>query len=288
MTRLIFVSLLALVSCSAAPSAFATATPRATPTPTLFVTTSAPTASPTRAAAAFRYVAIGASDTVGVGASDPRAGSWPARVAARLPAGTDYLNLGVSGSVASQAARDQVPAAIAARPQLVTIWLAVNDLNASLPASDYAAALRSVVEPLVSGTTARIFVGDVPDLRSVPAYAGTDQAALLARISAYNAAIAAIAATFPETRDGRRPVHRIGAAREHDHRLGGRLSSVGRRLRAHRRSVRRGDRRRGDRPPLERPRRSDRTPGTATVRRALDRATDRGVSSLRVSEDDAW
>jgi acyl-CoA thioesterase I len=198
MTRLIFVSLLALVSCSAAPSAFATATPRATPTPTLFVTTSAPTASPTRAAAAFRYVAIGASDTVGVGASDPRAGSWPARVAARLPAGTDYLNLGVSGSVASQAARDQVPAAIAARPQLVTIWLAVNDLNASLSASDYATALRSLVAPLVSGTTARIFVGDVPDLRSVPAYAGTDQAALLARISAYNAAIAAIAATFPE------------------------------------------------------------------------------------------
>lgn len=197
MTRLIFVSLLALVSCSAAPSANATAAPRATVSPTLFVTTSAPTASPTTAAAAFRYVAIGASDTVGVGASDPRNGSWPARIAERLPPGTDYLNLGVSGSVASQAAREQVPAAITARPQLVTIWLAVNDLNANISASDYAAALRSVVEPLVSGTTARIFVGDVPDLRSVPAYAGTDQAALLARIAAYNAAIAALAATFP-------------------------------------------------------------------------------------------
>jgi len=198
MTRLIFVSLLALVSCTAAPSAVATATPRATPTPTLFVTTSAPTASPSPAAAAFRYVAIGASDTVGVGASDPRTGSWPARIAARLPAGTEYLNLGVSGSLASQAVRQQLPAAIAAAPQLVTICLAVNDLNASITASDYATALRSVVAPLVSGTSARIFVGDVPDLRSVPAYAGTDQTALLARIAAYNAAIAAVAATFPE------------------------------------------------------------------------------------------
>lgn len=197
MTRLIFVSLLALVSCTAAPSVAATATPRPTPSPTLFVTTSAPTASPTPAAAGFRYVAIGASDTVGVGSSDPRNGSWPARIAARLPAGSDYVNLGVSGSVASQAAREQVPAAIAAGPQLVTIWLAVNDLNANLSASDYATALRSVVAPLVSGTTARIFVGDVPDLRSVPAYAGTDQTALLARIAAYNAAIAALAATFP-------------------------------------------------------------------------------------------
>jgi acyl-CoA thioesterase-1 len=187
---------LLVLSCTAAPSTIGSATLRATASPTLFVTTSAPTASPTRDAAAFRYVAIGASDTVGVGASDPRTGSWPARIAARLPAGTDYVNLGVSGSVASQAAREQVPAAIATQPQLVTIWLAVNDLNANLSASEYAAALRSVVAPLVSGTTARIFIGDVPDLRSVPAYAGTDQAALLARIAAYNAAITALAATF--------------------------------------------------------------------------------------------
>jgi acyl-CoA thioesterase I len=73
----------------------------------------------------------------------------------------------------------------------------VNDLNASVSATDYTAALRSLIAPLVSGTAARIFVGDVPDLRSVPTYAGTDQAALLARITAYNAAITALAATFP-------------------------------------------------------------------------------------------
>ena len=196
MARLLFVSVLALVSCTPAPSAVATAIPRPTPSPTLFVTTSAPTAAPSPATSTFRYVAIGASDTVGVGAADPRSGSWPARVAARLPAGTDYVNLGVSGSLASQAAREQLPAALGLRPQIVTIWLAVNDLNASVPASDYAAALRSVVAPLVSATAARIFVGDVPDLRSVPAYAGADQSALLARISAYNAAIAAVGASF--------------------------------------------------------------------------------------------
>ena len=44
------------------------------------------------------------------------------------------------------------------------------------------------------------FAGPVqllPYLRLVPAYAGTDPAALLARITAYNAAIAAVAASFP-------------------------------------------------------------------------------------------
>ena len=186
---------LLLAACSTAPAATRTTPPARTATPTLFITTTAPTPSPT--APAFRYVAIGASDTVGVGASDPRTGSWPARVAARLPAGTDYVNLGVSGSLASQAARDQVPTALGLRPQLVTIWLAVNDLNASLSPTDYGAALRRIIGPLVSLTDARAFIGNVPDLRTVPAYAGTDQAALLARITAYNAAIAAVAASFP-------------------------------------------------------------------------------------------
>ena len=186
---------LLLAACSTAPAATRTTPPARTATPTLFITTTAPTPSPT--APAFRYVAIGASDTVGVGASDPRTGSWPARIAARLPAGTDYVNLGVSGSVASQAATDQVPTAAALRPQLVTIWLAVNDLNANVSPTDYGAALRRVIAPLVSLTDARVFVGNVPDLRLVPAYAGTDPAALLARITAYNATIAAVAASFP-------------------------------------------------------------------------------------------
>jgi acyl-CoA thioesterase I len=187
---------LAMLSCgTAAPAPAArTATPVPTPSPTLFITTSAPTSAPTPAPAAFRYVAIGASDTVGVGASDPASGSWPARVAARLPTGASYVNLGVSGSIASQASREQLPTALTLKPQLVTIWLAVNDLNASVSAADYGTALRSVIEPLVQRTDARIFVGTVPDLRSVPAYAGQDLAGLLARTNAYNAVIAAIAA----------------------------------------------------------------------------------------------
>jgi lysophospholipase L1-like esterase len=40
-------------------------------------------------------------------------------------------------------------------------------------------------------------MGTVPDLRPVPAYAATDKTALLARITAYNTAIAAIAAAYP-------------------------------------------------------------------------------------------
>src|ERR1700704_2541057 len=117
MTRVMLALAISLVSCSSTP-ALTTAPPRLTAATTLFVTTSAPTASPSATTPVFRFVAIGASDAVGVGASDPRTGSWPARVAGRLPAGTDVVNLGVSGSLAAQAGRDQVPSAVAVRPQL--------------------------------------------------------------------------------------------------------------------------------------------------------------------------
>jgi lysophospholipase L1-like esterase len=156
-------------------------------------------ASPTATAASgIRYVAIGASDSVGVGASDPVNGSWPALVAAHLPAGSpQYVNLGVSGSLALQAVSQQLPGAVAQRPSLVSVWLAVNDLNATIEPESFAAALGQVVDGLVEKTSAAIFIGNVPDLRAVPVYAGVDKGRLLAGIQAYNDAIAAIAARAP-------------------------------------------------------------------------------------------
>jgi lysophospholipase L1-like esterase len=142
-----------------------------------------------------RYVAVGASDTVGVGAADPRTGSWPARLAARLPPGSSFTSVGVSGSLAAQAAREQLAAAIATRPTVVSIWLAVNDLAARIAPEQYGRDLRTVVDPLVAATTARIYVGNVPDLRAVPAFSGVDPQVLSATIAAYNDQIARIAAS---------------------------------------------------------------------------------------------
>lgn len=140
-----------------------------------------------------RYVAIGASDTVGIGAIDPDRGSWPSRLARLLPPRAAYLNLGVSGSLTAQAAADQLPRALRERPTIVTVWLAVNDMNGGVAPDAHAAALASIVDPLVTGTGARIFVGNVPDLRAVPAYADTDKEVLSALVGAYNEGIARVA-----------------------------------------------------------------------------------------------
>jgi acyl-CoA thioesterase I len=180
-----------VTACSAAPAAQPSKTPKPTASP------SGPAATAT-ASGGVKYVAIGASDTVGVGASDPAKGSWPALVAARLPAGSPpYTNLGVSGSLALQAVTQQLPGAIAQKPNLVSVWLAVNDLNATIDPASFADSLGQIVDGLVQKTSATIFVGDVPDLRAVPVYAGVDKVRLLAGIRAYNDAIAAIAARSP-------------------------------------------------------------------------------------------
>lgn len=139
-----------------------------------------------------RYVAIGASDTVGVGALDPERGSWPSRLAALLPAGSAYVNVGVSGSLTAQARAEQLPRAIRERPTLVTVWLAVNDMNAAVTPEAHASELASIIDALVAGTAARVFVGNVPDLRAVPAYADADHEVLGALVAAYNDGIARV------------------------------------------------------------------------------------------------
>ena len=142
-------------------------------------------------------MAIGASDSVGVGAADPQTGSWPARVARRLGPGSTYTNLGVSGSLAAVARAQQLPAAISAKPTVVTLWLAVNDLNNGISSTAYRDVLDGILAELVSRTEARIFVGNVPDLTAVPAYRNADLIVVGAQVAAYNRRIAEMVAKYP-------------------------------------------------------------------------------------------
>src|SRR5579859_4813434 len=91
------------------------------------------------------YVAIGASDAVGVGATNPEADGWVPRFAAHLGPNVRTVNLGVSGSTLAQALDEQVGPAIDSQPDVVTVWLAVNDLNARVPLTDYAADLDTLL-----------------------------------------------------------------------------------------------------------------------------------------------
>ena len=135
------------------------------------------------------YVAIGASDAVGVGAKDPETEGWVSRFGAQLGSNVRVVNLGVSGSTLAQALEEQAGPAVDAQPDVVTVWLAVNDLNARVPLEQYATELDALLGEL-DGTHARVLVGNVPDLSGLAVYRGIDPALLEAEVQRWNQVIA--------------------------------------------------------------------------------------------------
>jgi acyl-CoA thioesterase-1 len=135
------------------------------------------------------YVAIGASDTVGVGAADPATQGWVPRFARRLGPQTRVQNLGVSGTVIHAALDEQLPVAVRAQPDVVTVWLAVNDLNAGVQVQQYHSDLEIMLSTLARETHAAVLVANVPDLTLVPKYRDQDTRELHDAIESWNTAI---------------------------------------------------------------------------------------------------
>jgi len=162
---LLLTALFALVACGpasgAAPSAQTSATATAT-TPA-----SAPTTTPTHSIV--NYVALGASDAVGVGATDPNHTAYVPLIISRLPQGSDALNLGISGETLHRALTDELPQAIAAQPTLITVWLVGNDFKDCVSLTQYGADLNTLLTQLQQRTHAKVFVANAPDFSALPA-----------------------------------------------------------------------------------------------------------------------
>jgi acyl-CoA thioesterase I len=137
----------------------------------------------------FVYVAIGASDSYGVGTDEPARESWPAVLARYLPPGTHFVNLGVPGILLHRAIEVELPVALDAHPTLVTVWLAVNDLAAGVPLPQYRHDLGVLLRTLRQATHARVLIANVPDLTLLPAFRA--YRGLGPVVVAWNAAIAA-------------------------------------------------------------------------------------------------
>ncbi|PWT71187.1 MAG: hypothetical protein C5B60_11250, partial [Chloroflexi bacterium] len=148
---------LALTACSAEPGASASSTKsgvRPSPTPTI--------------APPVIYTAIGASDALGVGATDPATEGYVPRLIARLPKGSLALNVGVSGILLHDALQQELPEAIAFHPTLITVWLVGNDFRECTPLNQYAADLNTLLAQLAAKTRAKVFVADTPDMSLLP------------------------------------------------------------------------------------------------------------------------
>jgi acyl-CoA thioesterase-1 len=117
------------------------------------------------------YAAIGASETYGIGATDRYRQAWPQVFFNDvLPPSAVLYNFGIPGATTAQALHDEVPAAVAVHPTVVSVWLNVNDLIGGLSAADYEAQLRQLLHTLRRGGQTRVLVANTPDLGQLPAY----------------------------------------------------------------------------------------------------------------------
>jgi acyl-CoA thioesterase-1 len=151
------------------------------------------------------YVAMGASDAVGVGADNPNTQGYVPLLIKRLPTGSQALNLGIDGEELHRALNDELPEAIGAHPTLVTVWLAANDFRACVPLDQYTADLDTLLSQLQTQTRAHVFVANLPDMSLLPAMQngapgsgacleGTSSAQIRAMVLQWNQAIASAVA----------------------------------------------------------------------------------------------
>lgn len=160
-----------------------------------FSTQNAPTIVLQAPAAKLTYVAIGASDTYGVGADDPQTQNWPADLSTLLGQRVHLINLGVPNIDVHAALGVELPIALDAHPDLVTVWLAVNDLADNVPVASYGHDLDLLLTRLqVAVPHARIAVANVPDLTLLPRFKSYAVHTLHTQILAYNTVIASIVA----------------------------------------------------------------------------------------------
>ncbi|CAF3961632.1 unnamed protein product [Rotaria magnacalcarata] len=75
-----------------------------------------------------KHTDIGASDTVGIGTLNPSRDGWVPKFESLICA-EQTINLGRSGSTVSDAIHQQLPKVFNYKPNVITIWLAVNDFN---------------------------------------------------------------------------------------------------------------------------------------------------------------
>lgn len=155
------------------------------------VSSSSPDEGQQQAQGQLTYVAIGASDTFGIGTDDPYNQNWASDLAREIGPRYHLINLGIPGAIMSTAIGRELPIVLDTHPNLVTIWLGVNDIADNVPVTSYARDLDVMLSRLQADAPGvRIAIANIPDLTLLPHFSSFDPQVLHMRISSYNAAIA--------------------------------------------------------------------------------------------------
>ena len=140
-----------------------------------------------------RYVALGDSTGVGIGA---RNGGYVGRIfknIEKVRTESTLINLCVSGATSADVLNRQLERGVAAGPNLVTLGIGINDIGHGLELEEFAENYDAILKRLKEGTKATIVVSNLPDISSAPRIPPTMRNEYQARIVLFNRKIEEIA-----------------------------------------------------------------------------------------------
>jgi lysophospholipase L1-like esterase len=115
-------------------------------------------------AKATTLLTIGGSATEGDGLPDRLHDAWPYLLWDQaFPVSTSLVNAALDDATIKNAQADQLPLAQEVKPQVVAVWLGIDDLAQHTPIDQFAAELRALIDELRATGAQRILVADLPD-----------------------------------------------------------------------------------------------------------------------------
>lgn len=151
------------------------------------------------------YVAIGASDAVGIGAS-PLTNGYVFKIRDSLEEenlNIELRNLGILAAeldeikVAVELLLSGIGSGLVGNPDLITIWVGANDIVSGVTPAEFESNLESILVQLTAETSAFIVIANVPDLTQLPSFIENPSDNVTPeRINAFNSIIESLALEF--------------------------------------------------------------------------------------------
>ncbi len=117
------------------------------------------------------YVAVGASETYGLGATDPLRESWPQVFYRKaLPRRASFVNLGIPGATVADALTKEALYTAKLEPELVTVWLNVNDILSGVGVQAYERDLDKLLKLVTTDDATTVLIANTPPLEWLPSY----------------------------------------------------------------------------------------------------------------------
>ncbi|MBP9839194.1 MAG: hypothetical protein KBC84_10845 [Proteobacteria bacterium] len=147
-----------------------------------------------------QYAALGASDTTGIGAS-PLTNGYVYKIRDGIETSgmsTNLMNYGIP-DIEIQGIRDEELVLLdhGHKPDVVTLFVGVNDIIAGASASHFETELTAILNHLNKIDGAKVYIADLPDLTQIPRFKDKpDNDVTFARVQEFNNIIYQQAAAF--------------------------------------------------------------------------------------------